>query len=110
MKQANAAATPTPTNCVDCKYHRIVKDPDPDDWFCDDDVAVVCSHPDTPRKSAKPESRYEADRQTLKTVTVGCRPYRTRSECATPQWCPLLNGGSVVTAPHGRRGREGEIG
>lgn len=57
-------------NCIDCPAHRIEDDPDHDDWFCYDDVKVVCSH-------------------TGKNVTSACRPYRTRAESDTPDWCPL---------------------
>lgn len=56
-------------NCIDCKDHEILPDPDPHDWFCDDDVKVVC-------KIIK------------KNITVACRPYNTRKECKIPKWCP----------------------
>ncbi|PLX26974.1 hypothetical protein C0583_05285 [Candidatus Parcubacteria bacterium] len=61
-------------NCIDCSYHRELPDPDPDDWFCDDDVKVVC----TKKKPSK-------------NITVACRPYNTRNECDIPEWCPRLN-------------------
>ena len=32
--------------CLKCKYHTIVPDPDPDDWFNDDDMAMYCTNPD----------------------------------------------------------------
>ena len=32
--------------CLKCKYHAIVPDPDPDDWFNDDDMAMYCTNPD----------------------------------------------------------------
>lgn len=64
--------TKPPTNCMDCKHHRVHADPDPFDWFCDDDEMVVCT----------------AMRN--KPITVACRPYRKRVECATPKWCPLI--------------------
>lgn len=59
-------------NCTDCPAHNILPDPDPDDWFCDDDVKVVCEH------------------MRGKNITVACRPYNIRKECAVPSWCPLL--------------------
>lgn len=58
------------TNCMDCPHHRVEADPDPDDWFCDDDIKVVCT---------------KADRN----ITVACRPYNTRKESDIPEWCPL---------------------
>jgi hypothetical protein len=30
------------SNCMDCPHHQVVADPDPTDWFCDDDIAVLC--------------------------------------------------------------------
>lgn len=59
------------TNCIDCPFHKVESDPDPDDWFCDDDVKVVCT-------------------KAKKDITVACRPYNTRKESSTPKWCPLL--------------------
>lgn len=29
-------------NCVDCPEHETMFSPDPDDWFCDDDITVSC--------------------------------------------------------------------
>ena len=57
-------------NCLDCPKHHIAPDPDPHDWFCDDDVKVVCD---------------EARRN----VTVACRLYNIRKESEIPEWCPL---------------------
>ena len=56
-------------NCIDCEDHSILSDPDPYDWFCDDDVKVFC-------KIAK------------KNITTACRPHNVRKECDTPIWCP----------------------
>lgn len=58
-------------NCMDCPNHKVLSDPDPYDWFCDDDEKVVCIKMD-------------------KTITVACRPYNKRKECKIPNWCPLL--------------------
>lgn len=58
-------------NCVDCEFHQVLKDPDPDDWFCDDDVKVLC--------------KKAGDR----VITSACRPHHIRDECKTPEWCPL---------------------
>lgn len=57
-------------NCLDCPAHDVQRDPDPDDWFCYDDVKIQCIH-------------------TKKYVTVACRPTSMRRECKTPEWCPL---------------------
>jgi hypothetical protein len=30
-------------NCIEtCGNYEILPDPDPEDWFCDDDVKVLC--------------------------------------------------------------------
>ena len=60
----------TITNCTECKAHQVQPDPDPNDWFCADDVKVVCTE-----KDCKP-------------ITVACRPYRIKAECDIPDWCP----------------------
>lgn len=61
------------TNCIDCPHHRVMPDPDPTDWFNDDDIKVVCSkHPE------------------VKEITVACRPYNKREECDIPDWCPMF--------------------
>lgn len=57
--------------CIDCSCHTVLPDPDPDDWFCDDDVKVRCTR---------------ANRN----ITVACRPYNIRRETSPiPDWCPL---------------------
>lgn len=58
------------TNCLDCPHSEIQADPDPNDWFCDDDQKVVC-------KKAR------------KNITIAARPYQLRRECEVPKWCPL---------------------
>jgi hypothetical protein len=75
-----------PENCLDCPFHKVIADPDPLDWFNDDDQAVICT-----KVNRKPNmnSQYLADKQEFKTVTVSCRPYKLRVESKTPDWCPL---------------------
>jgi len=58
------------SNCTECPEHKVLSDPDPYDWFCDDDVKVVCK--------AKND----------KVITCGCRPHHTKKECNVPSWCP----------------------
>lgn len=74
------------TNCIDCPNHCTIPDPDPDDWFCDDDKAVVCTKAKNDKQD--PNSRYIADHSPHRHITVACRPYRTRDESVTPSWCP----------------------
>lgn len=59
-----------PDNCTKCPSHEISRDPDPHDWFCDDDVKVQC-------------------KITRKYITVACRPHHIVKECVKPEWCPL---------------------
>jgi hypothetical protein len=77
-------------NCMDCKAHKVIADPDPYDWFCDDDRAVLCTlikgNPDY-----DPKSPYAATCQNEhRCVTVSCRPYNLRKESEIPDWCPKL--------------------
>lgn len=73
-------------NCLDCPFHWRINDRDPDDWFNDDDEAVLCKK--SP-KSANPNSRRHTEQQPFRVVTSSARPYRTRQESETPAWCPL---------------------
>ena len=63
-------------SCLDCSQHQVMPDPDPYDWFCDDDVKVVCL-------------KYQ------KNITVACRPYQIRKECNVPNWCHLNRKGEI---------------
>lgn len=69
--------------CMDCPHHEVLPDPDPTDWFCDDDVKVKC----TLSKISSGGYGYYCKEPF---VTVGCRPYRTREETQIPDWCPLV--------------------
>ena len=58
-------------NCLECPHHSIESDPDPDDWFCDDDQKVVCKKND-------------------KTISGGLRPHEIKRFVTTvPDWCPM---------------------
>lgn len=69
-------------NCLDCNAHVVLPDPDPNDWFCDDDIKVkikvTCTLND-------------------KNITVACRPYNRSKECDIPDWCPKL---LAMDCPH----------
>ncbi len=73
-------------SCIDCNKHSIISDRDPDDWFCDDDIAVVCSLVKNPSRDL--ESKYLSDHSKFKSITVGCRPYNVRRKAKIPRWCP----------------------
>lgn len=72
--------------CTECDSHLIIKDPDPYDWFCDDDVAVVCKLSPNPKKNEK--SEYLSDRSDFRSVASSCRPYNVKKEAIVPSWCP----------------------
>ena len=84
-----------PNTCLTCTCHSVIEDPDPDDWFCDDDIAVVCRAAKNPRYN--PESKWTSDRQEHRCVTSSCRPYRKERESAVPEWCPLGKAETVKT-------------
>ena len=67
------------TNCIDCPAHEVLLDSSGSDWFNDDDVKVVCKHMN-------------------RTVTDTCRPYNTRKESETPDWCPFNK--NIVMDPY----------
>ena len=74
-------------NCLDCDNHKIIADPDPDDWFCDDDKAVVCKISTNPKQDLS--SKWKSDHHANRSVTRSCRPYNLREESTVPEWCPL---------------------
>lgn len=77
-----------PTNCMDCKHHLVIPDPDPNDSFCDDDKAIVCSLEKNPRQNLR--SIHRADHSEYRIISVAVRPYNLRKEDETPAWCPLI--------------------
>lgn len=79
-----------PDNCLDCQHHQVITDRDPDDWFCDDDKAVVCDR--TPNDKLDLASRYASRQHPSRAVSVAVRPYKLREESGRPEWCPLLAG------------------
>lgn len=68
-------------NCTSCMHHVVEPDPDPTDWFNDDDVKVRCK-----LSSKSPNGVYCCEEPY---ITVACRPYKIEVECSTPNWCPL---------------------
>ncbi len=69
-------------SCLDCDFHAIINDRDPNDWFCDDDRAVVCTQ--TVNEEQNTESKWLSDRSNYKAVTRSCRPYKLRAESDVP--------------------------
>lgn len=73
--------------CMDCPHHLVINDPDPNDWFCDDDKAVVCKLKDNDKQDT--QSKYLSDRHPNKVVEPSIRPYKLREEAIVPEWCPI---------------------
>lgn len=48
--------------CIDCSFASFEADPDPHDWFCDDDMKIVCKAGKRPF-----------------TVASGLRPYEVKN-------------------------------
>lgn len=59
--------------CISCEYHSVQADPDPNDWFCQDDEKIVCVNPMV-------DSRV---------IDCSLRPYQTKN-VESPDWCPLI--------------------
>ena len=73
-------------SCIGCDYHKIIRDPDPYDWFCGDNVALVCTLTKNPKQNVN--SDYFSDWNEFRSVTCSCRPYRITQESKIPDWCP----------------------
>lgn len=74
------AQNTAPYGCAICAHAVVKPDPDPDDWFCDDDVKVICD--------AVPIG-VDGKPVTPNVITCACRPYRVTAECSVnPSWCP----------------------
>ena len=73
--------------CIDCEFHLVIRDDDPTDGFCDDDVAVVCTLKENDKRDMA--SKYLSDRHRNKCITRSCRPHYVRKETTPiPKWCP----------------------
>lgn len=72
--------------CIQCQYHKIVPDPDPDDWFNDDDEAILC----TVIKSGINDKSYSGIPYPFKMISGSNRPYETK-KVEKPEWCPYHN-------------------
>jgi hypothetical protein len=77
--------------CIDCEHHEVIDDKDPDDWFCDDDQAIVCTKVPNPTQNL--ESKWMSDHSPVRVVECSIRPYNLRKEGQAPDWCPLEKGG-----------------
>lgn len=83
-----AEITITINHCIDCPHHRIMSDPDPDDWFNDDDEALVCLHPECHREYSSAEERcYRGWKSVV--IEGSCRPYEI-PKITIPEYCPFL--------------------
>ena len=78
------------SSCLACAFHRVISDPDPYDWFCDDDEAIVCTKTPNPDRKKNMASKYVADHSEFRVVISGVRPHHLERESSVPKWCPLL--------------------
>ena len=93
------------THCHACPFHTIVADPDPEDWFNDDDCAIICNKADeelTKKVHDEFEEYYKAmlgrppafrawfvaEQMNKPLVASALRPYEVEKTEA-PEWCPL---------------------
>lgn len=83
-------------SCLECTNHKIIPDPDPNDWFCDDDVAVVCLSASNDKQNT--ESKWISDRHPNKVIEPSIRPFKVEKEATVPSWCPLKNTQRVTDA------------
>lgn len=75
------------TKCTQCKFSKVIPDPDFSDSFNYDDVAVVCLKKNNSNQDIN--SKYLVDRQKYAIITCSCRPYEIEKESDIPNWCPL---------------------
>lgn len=71
--------------CIDCSFHKVIPDPDPTDWFCADDAAIVCLKE---QQDIDLKSKWASDRQDRKVVSGSLRPYQV-NKVSPPIWCPI---------------------
>jgi hypothetical protein len=62
-------------SCTKCNYHKIVPDPDPDDWFYHDDKAIICT---------------KVASESKKVVSSSTSPTEIKDFEYIPDWCPLI--------------------
>lgn len=77
-------------SCLECRYHEKITDPEPNDWFCDDDITVVCTKKPNPNKDLN--SDWVSDWSDYRHVCESCRPHRLEKDCletGIPDWCPI---------------------
>ena len=83
-----------PNKCKDCEEMIVISDPDPYDWFCDDDCAMVCklvkADSTTLENARHNKSRHAADYSVHKVISCALRPYELH-RVKKPDWCPLDN-------------------
>jgi hypothetical protein len=72
---------------MDCEFRTVVPDPDNLYWFCDDDMAVLCTKTENTTKAVTYAGGLPFPNRP---VTISCRPHMLRKESSRPNWCPLL--------------------
>lgn len=88
-KESQMTSAGLVANCLECAYHQVIPDPEPDDWFCADDMAVVCTKSTNPERNVA--SKWKSHHSPFRSVVNSCRPHHLHAEAVRPGWCPLLN-------------------
>jgi hypothetical protein len=76
-----------PENCFSCRNHKMVPDPDPIDFFRDNDQAMVCVLVNNPKYST--DAYRISDRQAYKVIGYGIEVFDNERKIPIPSWCPL---------------------
>jgi len=74
------------TNCLDCKEHRKIKDPDPNDWDSNK-ISVLCSLTDN--NTMNRGSKWASDLSGFKSIIRCCNQDNIRRSTNVPEWCPI---------------------
>lgn len=73
------------TDCSQCPHYGTAADPEPNDWFCDDEQYGFCKI--TPNDARTPDSNYVSDPM-FKTLYKSRRPCEV-GKLPVPEWCPM---------------------
>jgi hypothetical protein len=74
-------------SCIECPFHKVIPDPDLDDWFNDDDMAVICTKE---KNELKGKFNSPAYQQEHRIVESSLRPHEVKGIDYIPVWCPFV--------------------
>ena len=99
--------------CINCQFCKIIHDPDQEDWFNDDDQAILCTKADEDLvqqvmnefegsytqilgKAPNFVAWHTAKKEKKALVASALRPYET-PKTEAPNWCPIMKEQNVVS-------------